>query len=375
MDQPIKSNLFNNVYDGKKVLITGHTGFKGSWLTKWLINLGAEVIGISNGIPTNPSLFDIAQIKNHIIHIEEDIRNLDILLNSIRDHNPDFVFHLAAQAIVSTSFKEPINTITSNVLGTANVLEALRILNQKCAVVIVTSDKCYENMEWIWGYKETDMLGGKDIYSGSKACAEIIFNSYYRSFFSTDKSNVSIATGRAGNVIGGGDWAKDRLIPDIMNKWSKGLKVEIRFPTATRPWQHVLEPLSGYLHLASQLLNRKELSGQSFNFGPSNHNNYNVMKIVKDMSEQWGFDSSHHAFSITNNSSFNEAGLLKLNCDKALNELTWIANLDYDDCVKFVTSWYKNFYKIELEHEDITLHQIKTYERIAKSKKLVWTQN
>jgi CDP-glucose 4,6-dehydratase len=364
--------MFNKLYDRKKVLITGHTGFKGSWLATWLVKLGANVIGFSDCIPTDPSLFEAAGLKNRIDHRTGDVRNLSTLISLIDEVRPDFVFHLAAQAIVSTSYQYPIETITTNVIGTANVLEALRQVNHPCAAVIITSDKCYENVEWVWGYKETDHLGGKDIYSGSKGAAEVIFHSYIHSFFNKPECRVRLATGRAGNVIGGGDWAKDRIVVDCMRNWAVMHPVEIRSPRATRPWQHVLEPLSGYLTLGIELAKSDQLVGESFNFGPRSEQNRTVLELLTDLSRYWNFDAPEQAYKVTSDVPFHEAGLLKLNCDKALFKLKWESNLEYAECVKFVSEWYYGFYN-STDAFDMTLQQIEEYELKAVQRNLIWT--
>jgi CDP-glucose 4,6-dehydratase len=364
--------VFNNIYKNKKVLITGHTGFKGSWLTTWLLNLGAEVIGISKDIPTMPAMFEVLELEGKIQHYLIDIRNFDVLNKIIKQEKPDFIFHLAAQAIVSTSYLEPLETISSNVMGTTHILESLRLSNHQCTAIIITSDKAYDNVEQIWGYKENDAMGGRDIYSGSKGAAELIIKSYYHSFFKLDKSNVRLSIARAGNVIGGGDWAKDRIIVDAMIAWSKGNKVEIRSPKATRPWQHVLEPLSGYLSLGQQLYADISLNGEGFNFGPRAEQNRTVQELLVDSSKYWNFDHDDDAFTITDNISFHEAGLLKLNCDKALSHLKWQANLEYKDTIKFTSEWYYDYYQKDLMFNK-TLSQINEYENSAKAKSLKWT--
>ena len=362
---------FNNCYNGKKVLVTGHTGFKGSWLTTWLLKLGADVIGVSKDIPTNPSMFIELDLENKINHIIEDIRNLIEIKAIISDLKPDFIFHMAAQPIVSYSYKEPIETLTTNVIGTANILEALRISNHNCTLVDITSDKCYENVEWVYGYKETDQIGGKDIYSGSKGAAEVIFHSYYSSFFSLEESNIKAVSVRAGNVIGGGDWALDRLVPDCMRAWSKKKTVEIRCPDATRPWQHVLEPLSGYLAVGEQLYFNNDLSGESFNFGPSFTKNHTVKDLLEDLSQSWNLDNGFKPYEITSNLPFHEAGLLKLNCDKALSLLKWIPVLSYPNVIDFTTKWYYEYYIEEGDMYSFTINQIGEYEDLAKVKGLL----
>ena len=325
--------MFNNVYNGKKVVVTGHTGFKGAWLTLWLKMLGAEVMGISNDVPTSPSMFEILGLEHEIEHRFLDIRDAGRLGGEVNSFQPDFIFHLAAQAIVSTSYEDPLGTISTNVVGTANVLEVIRALSKPCVAVIITSDKCYENVEWEWGYRETDHLGGKDIYSASKGAAEVIFHAYFQSFL-RHKSNVRIASARAGNVIGGGDWAKDRIVVDSVLSWTAEEPVKIRSPQATRPWQHVLEPLSGYLWLGANLAANERLNGESFNFGPRAEQNRRVVELIADIFKYWNAD--FECYEITGNLPFHEAGLLKLNCDKALFHLGWEPTLFYRECVEMV---------------------------------------
>ena len=365
--------MFENAYFGKKILVTGHTGFKGSWLTCWLLKLGAKVAGVSDEIPTNPAMFGELGLENKIEHHIGDVRDYKTMKAIVESFKPDFVFHLAAQPIVSLSYQDPLNTITTNVVGTAMVLEVLRELNTKCIAIIITSDKCYENVEWEWGYKETDHLGGKDIYSGSKGAAEIIVHAYYHSFFKNERCNVRIATGRAGNVIGGGDWAKDRIVADCMRCWSEATAVEIRSPSATRPWQHVLEPLSGYLTLGAAMANGAELDGQSFNFGPKAEQNHTVIELLHDLSAFWNFADKDSAYKVTDNIPFHEAGLLKLNCDKALFRMKWEANLHYKECVRLVSEWYFSYYRKKADMYELTLSQISEYEKLGESQELVWT--
>ncbi|MEV9499456.1 CDP-glucose 4,6-dehydratase [Aliarcobacter butzleri] len=366
--------MFKNIYKDKKVLVTGHTGFKGSWLTTWLIKLGANVVGISKDIPTEPSMFEELNLKKELRDYQEDIRNLDKMIEIISEEKPEFLFHLAAQPIVSTSYLDPIDTISSNVMGTANILEALKIVNNKCTAIIITSDKAYDNIEQVWGYKEDDKMGGKDIYSGSKGAAELIIKSYYHSFFKKSNCNVKLAIGRAGNVIGGGDWAKDRIVVDCMIAWSRSEVVKIRAPKATRPWQHVLEPLSGYLNLGAELYENENLHGEAFNFGPRAEQNHTVEELLIDLSKYWDFKDVNDAYKVTGNIPFHEAGLLKLNCDKALFYLKWQANLEYKDTIKFTSEWYYDFYKSKKNMLDKTLEQILEYENMAKEKGLKWTE-
>jgi CDP-glucose 4,6-dehydratase len=364
--------MFNNIYAGKKVLVTGHTGFKGSWLTAWLLELGADVIGYSKDIPTKPSLFEVLGLSDRVKHIMGDIRDLPFMSKVFKDVKPDFVFHLAAQAIVSISYDDPCDTVTSNVVGTMNVLESLRQLDTPCVAVLITSDKCYDNVEWIWGYRETDGMGGKDIYSGSKGAAELIIKSYLHSFFAHAQSPVLIGIGRAGNVIGGGDWARDRIVADIYRSWSAGRSVEIRSPSATRPWQHVLEPLSGYLNLAQEIASFKSLHGEAFNFGPRAEQNRTVLELLGDLSNHWGFAGADEAYRITDNIPFHEAGLLKLNCDKALFNLKWEPTLDYNETVEYIAKWYTAYYKGGVDMAEFTCEQLLNYSAKAKLRARKW---
>ena len=365
--------MFNNIFKGKKVLVTGNTGFKGSWLTCWLLKLGAKVYGISNGVPSDPSMFKALDLESQITYFEEDIRDLPKTKKIIDEVAPDFLFHLAAQAIVSTSYLEPLETFSTNVMGTVNILDILRECNKEMVAVIITSDKCYDNVEWVWGYKETDVLGGKDVYSGSKGAAELAIKSYYHSFFKNSK--VRIASVRAGNVIGGGDWAKDRIVPDCFRAWSQGRVVKIRNPKATRPWQHVLEPLSGYLTIAQDLYQNKRFSGESYNFGPSLDQNYTVLEILKKLAQIWGFSHQEAPFSSEADDSFYEAKLLKLNCDKALFDLSWTATLGYEETVGLVGSWYREYYRGKKTRMfEYTIKQIEQYLDLALVKKIVWTK-
>jgi CDP-glucose 4,6-dehydratase len=367
-------NMFNNLYKGKKVLITGNTGFKGSWLSSWLIDLGAKVYGISNGIPTSPSMFEILDLSIKTTHFNEDVRNYKNIEEIIRKIKPDFLFHMAAQPLVVTSYIEPSETITTNVIGTTNILEALRVVNCNCTALIITSDKCYDNVEWVWGYKESDTLGGKDIYSGSKGAAEIIFKSYYHSYFKNRKnSNVRVVSVRAGNVIGGGDWAEYRIVPDCAKAWANNKSVEIRSPEATRPWQHVLEPLSGYLLCAQVLHDNLELNGESFNFGPKSDYTKSVKDLIEDLSLHWNL--KNNAYSIPDSiSKFHEAGLLKLNIDKSYYHLKWRPNLSYEKLIELTGKWYNNYYNSKINMLEFTIEQINEYQEIAKTNNLVWTK-
>ena len=282
----IHTSLISKYYKNKKIIVTGHTGFKGSWLSLWLKTYNAKILGISMDVPTKPSHYNLIGLKSMINEKKIDIRNLEKLRKTITNFKPDIIFHLAAQAIVSKSYENPIDTISSNLNGTANILESVRSLKNKCTVIMITSDKCYENRETNIAYKETDNLGGDDIYSSSKAAAEITIKAYYRSFIRHNK-NISIGIGRAGNVIGGGDWAQNRLVPDCIRSTFLSKTLKMRNPKSTRPWQHVLEPISGYISFAYLLKKNKKLNNEAFNFGPLSKNNLSVLNVVKQMQVTW----------------------------------------------------------------------------------------
>lgn len=363
---------FSKTYQGKRVLITGNTGFKGSWLSAWLITMGAEVYGYSLNIPTTPSMYDAIGLNNKVHQYYGDIRSEDEFNKFVQEIKPDFIFHLAAQALVLTSYREPLDTITTNVIGTAVVCEAIKNINWNCTCILITSDKAYDNVEWIWGYRENDRLGGKDIYSGSKGAAELVIKSYWHSFINK-MPNIKFGVTRAGNVIGGGDWANDRIIVDCIKAFSKGETVEIRSPKATRPWQHVLEPLSGYLTLAQHLAEGKCANGEAYNFGPRAEQTKTVYELVRDLAEKWGLNPDNAA-KLTGNIPFEEATLLKLNCDKALSYLQWHSTLSYDKCVKFIAEWYRAYYEDnKTDMYDLTINQIKEYQEEAKRQKIEWS--
>jgi CDP-glucose 4,6-dehydratase len=368
--------MFGNIYKGKKVLITGNTGFKGAWLSLWLKELGAEVFGISNDIPSNPSLFEITGLENHIKHTFEDIRNLEKLTKLIHNIQPEFLFHLAAQPIVKLSYDNPVDTMSSNIMGTAHVLEALRTGNFPCTGIMITSDKCYDNVEWEWGYKETDALGGKDPYSASKGAAEIVIKSYYESFFKSEDSKIRLCAVRAGNVIGGADWAANRLVPDMFRSWSNNETVTIRSPHATRPWQHVLEPLSGYLRCGELLHNNRRLNGIPFNFGPNANQDKTVLELLNEISLHWHAKQNDKLFDIVSNTTFHEAGLLKLNCDRALFYLNWKPTLHFNETVSFTANWYDAFYNSNTKDMlNYTIAQIKEYVAFAEKRGNEWAKH
>ncbi len=358
------------LFKDKKILITGHNGFKGSWLSAWLHLLGADIFGISLENQTSePSHFDVAKFSNFVEEQHIDIRNSSELSMFVQKIEPDFVFHLAAQALVKKSYSDPIATYETNTIGTLNLLESLKMLKKKCTAVLITSDKCYENVEWIWGYRETDSLGGPDPYSASKGAAELIIRSHVKSYF-PKKGNVRIAIGRAGNVIGGGDWALDRIVPDCVRSWTSNKAVKLRNSYSTRPWQHVLEPLSGYLTLAAELYKKSELHGEPFNFGPSPHHNYTVLELVQEMSKHWN-KVLWEDFSDPNVQPY-ESGLLKLNCDKALHDLNWRAILSFQETVVLTSEWYRSYYDDSSTIEKITFSQINKYQELARNKGLRW---
>lgn len=364
---------FDNIYKGKKVLVTGNTGFKGSWLSTWLTMLGADVYGYSIDVPTTPSMFESLDLAEHNHHKFGDIRDREKINEYIQDVRPDFIFHLAAQAIVSTSYAEPFDTITTNVIGTASVLEAIRNITWQCTCVLITSDKAYDNVEWIWGYRETDALGGKDVYSGSKGAAELVIKSYWKSFISS-MDNIKLGVARAGNVIGGGDWAKDRIVVDCIKAFSNGETVEIRCPKSTRPWQHVLEPLSGYLTLGWYLATDRCENGEAFNFGPRAEQTKTVFELTRDLAQEWGIDPDKAA-RITGDVPFKEATLLKLNCDKALAYLNWHSTLHYSQCVHIIAEWYKAFYIEKCKDMyRLTVSQINYYMQEASREGLLWAR-
>ena len=354
------------IFRNSRVIVTGHTGFKGSWLTAWLKQLGANVMGISLDPPTYPSHFEASKIKLGIKDVRLDIRDKAKLEKKVTTFKPNFVFHLAAQSLVGLSYKNPTRTWQTNVFGTLNILESIRKLKNVCNVVIITSDKCYFNREIHYGYKETDILGGKDPYSASKASAELLVKSYISSFFLSDKSKIRIATARAGNVIGGGDWANNRIIPDCIRFWSKNKKAELRNPNATRPWQHVLESVGGYLCLAINLSFNKHLHGEAFNFGPNLSREYSVLELVKTMGVYW--ENISWKVMPKFRKKFYESELLRLNCNKAKKILKWKNILKFSETVEMVASWYRSYYDNPKNIYKITRKQIKEYEKLLKKR-------
>lgn len=363
--------MFADIYRGKKVLITGNTGFKGSWLTTWLLNLGADVCGISIDIPSEPSMFESLGLESKIRYYNKDVRDYNSVKEIITKERPDYIFHLAAQPIVSVSYDDPIDTFSTNVLGTASILDALRYVDHQCIAVMITSDKCYDNVEWCWGYRETDHLGGKDPYSASKAAAEMVIKTFYNSYFK-ENSSVRMISVRAGNVIGGGDWAVSRIVPDCFRAWAKEQSVTIRSPQSTRPWQHVLEPLSGYLRAGQILAGNPDISGQAYNFGPTSDETQTVLELLEEISCHWDFDKLNEKLIINQNSTFHEAGLLKLNCDKALFDLGWLSTLNFKQIASFTAEWYNEFYNSDIDMFAFTQKQIEQYALFGKKLGRKW---
>ncbi len=353
------NSKYINFFKNKTILITGNTGFKGSWLSLSLIMMGAKVIGLSKDIPTNPSLYKILGlnkiIKQHFI----EISNYNQVSKVIDSCKPDIIFHLAAQSLVSESYKNPLKTLITNAIGTATILEAIKTIKHKVSVICITSDKAYENKEWVWGYRENDVLGGRDIYSASKSSAENIISAYFSSFFNSNKY-ICIASARAGNVIGGGDWSKDRIIVDIIKAWYDDKPVTIRSPNSTRPWQHVLEPLSGYIKIAMMLKNKSNINGEPFNFGP-NDINYTVKNLVTSIAHELNNSNKKLKINFKKNVFFNESNLLSLNCDKSKILLNWEPYLNYQQTIKLVSSWYYNYYYDRKNIVNFTRQQIENY--------------
>lgn len=348
----------------RKVLITGHTGFKGSWLSLWLQSLGARVVGYSLPAPTNPSFFEAAQVENGMQSILGDVRDLNHLQQTITDHSPEIIIHMAAQSLVRQSYLDPIETYATNVMGTAHLLDAVRRTKGVKAVVVVTSDKCYENMEWAWGYREIDAMGGHDPYSSSKGCAELVTAAFQRSFFSQGAMNhhsAGIATVRAGNVIGGGDWSDDRLIPDLIRGLLEGRIVSIRNPTATRPWQHVLEPLCGYMILAERLYEDGSKYNGGWNFGPHDEDAKPVAWIAERLTNLWG---GGRGWSLDEGNNPHEAHYLKLDCSKAKTGLGWQPRWNIERALEAVVSWYKA-YQSGKDLRALSLEQIHSYQSPA----------
>jgi CDP-glucose 4,6-dehydratase len=368
--------LFGSAYNGKRVLVTGHTGFKGAWLCEWLLGLGAEVTGLSLPPATEPALFNVLGLARRLRHTLGDIQDPAVLRQAVKEARPDFVFHLAAQALVRESYRRPRETFNVNAMGTLHLLEALRDFSRPCAAVFITTDKCYENREWHHGYRETDSLGGRDPYSASKAAAELIIASYRNSFF--QQHPVKIASSRAGNVIGGGDWAADRIIPDCIHALQQNKPILVRNRRATRPWQHVLEPLSGYLWLGASLAAPKlrQCDGpalaSAFNFGPNRDANRTVQELVEEVLRHWPGRWQDK----TDPNAPHEAGLLQLSTDKAAALLRWFPVWSFAQAVEQTVQWYRKAgsFSHTKEYQKLTRRQIAQYISQARALRLPWVQ-
>lgn len=355
--------LFDNAYKNRRILVTGHTGFKGSWLVHWLNMMGGNMTGISLPPETSPNHWGLLGLDVESFYI--DIRDEDLLRQRIVQAKPEIVFHLAAQPLVRRSYRKPLETWGTNVMGTANLLDACRQVDELAAIVVVTTDKCYENKEWVWGYREIDPLGGHDPYSASKGGSELVAASYRSSFFSTPSSPL-LATARAGNVIGGGDWSEDRLIPDLVRSVEAGKPLNIRSPNATRPWQHVLECLSGYLMLGQQLLEGNKSCADSWNFGPDREGNRQVQQVLAALKSDW----PNIELNFSDTPQPHEAQLLHLDSGKAREELSWRPVWTFDEGVAATAEWYRAW----MEQENvISLNQLESYIKIAKERELSWT--
>jgi len=355
--------MIPNFWSGRRVFITGHTGFKGSWLSLWLQSLGAQVTGFALSPPTDPSLFATAKIADGMDSIIDDVRNLFALKAAMRRAEPEIVFHMAAQPLVRYSYENPVETYTTNVIGTVNLLESVREVSSVRVAIVITTDKCYENREWLWGYREIDRLGGYDPYSNSKACAELAVAAYRSSYFNSDqvsKHGVILATVRAGNVIGGGDWAKDRLIPDIIAAFSRGEKVRIRYPNSIRPWQHVLEPLHGYMLLAEKCAENFGSFSGAWNFGPVDSDAKPVRWVVETLSSLWGQGAS---WELTQGEHPHEAGYLKLDISKSRGRLGWEPRLQLVQALKMIVDWNHRYFRGE-DARKITLDQIREFQKL-----------
>lgn len=349
-------------WSGKRVFLTGHTGFKGSWLSLWLQELGASVVGYALPPPTEPSLFAIARVGDRMVSLTGDVRDLDGLVAALARHRPEIVVHLAAQTLVRQSYADPVGTYAINVMGTVNILEAARRCPDVRVALIVSSDKCYQNREWVWGYREDEPMGGHDPYSSSKGCVELVAAAFRDSFFPPTahaRGGVAVATARAGNVIGGGDWAIDRLVPDVMRAWLERRPAVVRRPEARRPWQHVLEPLRGYLTLVERLWEEGPRFAQAWNFGPVDEDAQPVAWIVRRLAELWGDDMR---WDLDRRAHPHEAGYLKLDSSKARMELGWTPKLALDEGLQWVVEWYRS-YRTAVDIRALSLEQIARYQR------------
>lgn len=372
--------FFDGTFKGRTVLITGHTGFKGAWLSIWLDLLGARVVGYALDPPTEPSLFKAAALEGNLEHITGDVRDAEQLVAALDQYRPEFVFHLAAQPLVRLSYNDPRTTYETNIMGTFNLLEAVRNCNSVRVCQIITSDKCYENQEWVYSYRENDPLGGHDPYSSSKACAELITSSYRRSFLQEDDttaSTIALSSTRAGNVIGGGDWAPERLIPDCVRTLNRKEQIRLRNPDAIRPWQYVLEPLSGYLWLAKLMLQDGFTYSGAWNFGPAPTDNLTVKDLVNRFLVSWGPAGLNTSpLESAKDPNRHEAGRLMLDCTKSQTLLGWKPVYDVDTAIKKTAEWYRNFYtRPNMDSHQLSVDQIGEFCEAALKARLPWTGN
>jgi len=330
---------------GKRVFLTGHTGFTGSWLVAWLSEMGASVRGYALKPPTRPSMFEALDLEQKCDYVQGDVRDLQKLTKAIRGYHPDIVLHLAAQPLVRASYQEPVGTYETNVMGTVSLLQACRSVDNLRVIINVTTDKCYENREWVWGYRESDRLGGYDPYSSSKACSELVTSAFRQSFFNPERfeeHRVAVATARSGNVVGGGDWSQDRLIPDAVRAYSQGRVLGVRNPEAVRPWQHVLEAVRGYLELAQGCFDDGAGYSGAWNFGPGEAGELTVREVIEEFSLQWGDGSVWSDESIPNQP--HEAGHLHIDSTKARRRLRWQPKIDFESAMALTAQWYKTYY-------------------------------
>jgi CDP-glucose 4,6-dehydratase len=370
---------FADIYRNRRVLVTGHTGFKGAWLCEWLLGLGATVAGYSLTPPTTPALFNELGLTRRLGHVIGDIRDLDCLLGVVTEFRPDFVFHMAAQSLVRKAYDAPVETYAVNIMGTVNLLEALRLSGQPCVAVLVTSDKCYENRECVYGYREDDPMGGFDPYSSSKGAAEIVIGGYRRSYFSGNDSVVRICSARSGNVIGGGDWAANRIVPDCIRSLSVNQPIRVRHRTAVRPWQHVLEPLSGYLWLGAATASKRVLDTShwheghwsAFNFGPPSGANRTVEDLVEAVVRHWPGGTWEDNY---NAKSSHEAHQLTLSAEKALRVLGWQAVWSFERAVAETVDWYHQWLADATRARALTVTQINAYVSSAEEAGSIWAK-
>ncbi len=356
----IKGQL-TQAYNGKTILITGHTGFKGGWLAMWLESLGANVIGYSLDPPSNPSFFEATNLSSHIVDIRGDILDRDKLYQVITKYRPEYIFHLAAQPLVRVSYENPHDTFNINVIGTVNVLESIRVAQYPTVCVCITSDKCYENKEWDYAYRENDQLGGHDPYSASKGAAELVIASYRKSFFASEGSIpiCALSSARAGNIIGGGDWAKNRIVPDCIRSLMKDKPIKIRNPTAVRPWQLILDPLFGYLWLSHKMKEHPALYSDAWNFGPYYTNNVNVQTLTEKIIREWG--TGNWESTSKNQNNLHEANFLKLDITKSVTKLGWKPVYGIDEAIRKTLEWYKNYYSKSIDMYEFSCEQIATF--------------